>query len=104
MSLPANDLERPTIDPIYRLQIQMNDMIGKNYNHSVKEKCSVYVPEWPRSCVVQRQFSVDFVIPELPNTADGPLPLFHSIIILSSPPDANMVPSPDQRTQLTHAE
>lgn len=61
-------------------------------------------PEWPRNVAVVRQFSTHCVIPELPKTADGPLPRFHSIIILSSPPDASVDPLLDQRTLFTQAK
>lgn len=61
-------------------------------------------PACPRNMVAHRQFSTLFDAPELPKTVDGPTPRFHSIIILSSPPDANVMPFPDHRTQFTHAK
>lgn len=43
-------------------------------------------------------------MPVLPKTALGPLPFFHIITTLSSPPDAKYNPFIDQRTQFTHAK
>lgn len=72
-------------------------------NRSSAEKKNIQ-PEWPRSWVEHRQFSALLAMPELPKTVDGPTPRFQSIIILSSPPDANVVPLNDHRTQFTHAK
>lgn len=62
------------------------------------------IPEWPRSVADDRQFSAAFVTPPEPNTDDGPLLRVHNIMILSSPPDANMLPLHDHRTEFTHAK
>lgn len=62
------------------------------------------IPAWPRKVDTQRQLSEVFVIPELPNTALGPLPFFQIIISLSSPPEASMSPFRDHRTLLTHCK
>lgn len=82
----------------------LSTLLLAKYRSCTDQAKSRISPACPRNMVWHRQFSTLFAIPELPNTVDGPIPRFQSIIILSSPPDANVIPFPDHRTQFTHAK